>query len=275
MIHLNLSMALIPLFVLTFWTIGCVKSCGNQQTKINGRCCDMCPPGTYVEEFCSESQQTACKACPEGHFSQLHNIFDRCEKCQTCQHYAVKCKSTTNATCSCADGFLCSNSICSTCVEDKCVTGERLKRTVVSSNARVIEYSYECEAICGEKEYFDVQKNGCTPLTQCSVLGFPEKFSGNRTHNSICDRPEPKDDGTFIHVILGISVILLSLSLFLFMSYTCIKYLRIHTANHKPMLAVPTNISDFHLPKEESGLQFVQDGSKESHSCELESIILR
>lgn len=41
------------------------------------------------------------------------------------------------------------------------------------------------------------------------------------------------------------------------------------------MLAVPTNISDFHLPKEESGLQFVQDGSKDSDICDLESIILR
>ncbi|XP_026022161.1 tumor necrosis factor receptor superfamily member 3-like [Astatotilapia calliptera] len=211
---------------------------------MSGRCCNKCPPGTYVEEFCSDRQQTACKACPDGHFSQLPNLFDRCEKCQTCQHYAVKCTSTTNATCSCAAGFLCSNSICSTCVKDKCVTGEKPKRTVVSSNARVIEYSYQCEAIC----------------------------PGNRTHDSICDKP---DGGDFIHVILGISVILLSLSLFLFMSYTCIKYLRIHTANHKPMLAVPTNISDFHLPKEESGLQFVQDGSKDSDICDLESIILR
>uniref|UniRef100_A0A3B4GIW4 TNFR-Cys domain-containing protein n=2 Tax=Haplochromini TaxID=319058 RepID=A0A3B4GIW4_9CICH len=84
MIHLNLSMALIALFV-AFWTIGCVKSCGDQQTQMSGRCCNKCPPGTYVEEFCSDRQQTACKACPDGHFSQLPNLFDRCEKCQTCQ----------------------------------------------------------------------------------------------------------------------------------------------------------------------------------------------
>lgn len=37
---------------------------------------------------------------------------------------------------------------------------------VVSSNARVIDYSYQCEAICGEKQYFDVQTNDCKPLTQ-------------------------------------------------------------------------------------------------------------
>ncbi|XP_030586344.1 tumor necrosis factor receptor superfamily member 18 [Archocentrus centrarchus] len=261
------------LLVLTLWTIGNVKGCGVRQTKIDGRCCDLCQPGTFVKEFCSESQQSVCEACPEGSFSHFDNVFDRCEKCQTCQFYDRKCTSTTNATCTCAAGFLCSNSICSTCVEDKCVIGERLKQTVISSDEKVIEYSYQCEPICRENEYFDVQKNICKLLTQCRPFGFAERFPGNRTHDTVCER----NDGHFIHVILGISVILLSLSLFLFLSYTCIKYLRMHTANCKPTLAVPANIIDFHLPKEESGLQFFQDelkNSDTSHKLHLETIII-
>lgn len=50
MIHLNLSMALIALFV-AFWTIGCVKSCGDQQTQMSGRCCNKCPPGKKKQTF--------------------------------------------------------------------------------------------------------------------------------------------------------------------------------------------------------------------------------
>lgn len=43
------------------------------------------------------------------------------------------------------------------------------------------------------------------------------------------------------------------------------------------MLAVPTNISDFHLPKEESGLQLFQDEFKDSdtsHQLPLETIFI-
>lgn len=43
--------------------------------------------------------------------------------------YAEKCTPTTDAKCSCRNGFLCSNNACSKCEEKKCVTGEKVKRT--------------------------------------------------------------------------------------------------------------------------------------------------
>lgn len=43
--------------------------------------------------------------------------------------YAENCTATTDAKCSCMRGFLCSDNTCSKCEENKCVTGEKLKRT--------------------------------------------------------------------------------------------------------------------------------------------------
>lgn len=38
-----------------------------------------------MKEFCSEHNQTVCSPCEEGYFSNQYTMFDRCEKCQSCQ----------------------------------------------------------------------------------------------------------------------------------------------------------------------------------------------
>ncbi|CAK6952519.1 tumor necrosis factor receptor superfamily member 18 [Scomber scombrus] len=196
----------------------------------------------------------------EGFFSHTYNIFDRCEECRSCkQDYAEKCTATTNANCSCRSGFLCSNNMCSKCEENKCVTGEKPLRT------GLIEYSYQCKPACPEKEYYDAKMDICKPWSQCNVLGLGEKFPGNKTHNSICFR----NDGGFLQVTLGIGFVLLSLTLLMLVSYTCMKVLRKHKAKDNPIdiVTVSTNTCDFHLSKEESGLQlFIQDESKDINS---------
>lgn len=131
--------------------------------------------GTHMVNFCTKSQKTVCQTCPEGYFAHLHHIFDRCEKCQTCQSkflreaeetfkrqtllvfkfsgfnsclstdYDRKCTPTTDATCTCAAGFLCSNSICSACVEDKCVTGERPKQTGRHGHSELSQFYHKAD----------------------------------------------------------------------------------------------------------------------------------
>ncbi|KAG7244421.1 hypothetical protein INR49_031289 [Caranx melampygus] len=92
----------------------------------------MCPPGTYVFKPCSKTSKTVCKPCVDGFFSNEYTFFDRCEECRSCQHvYAEKCTLTTDAKCSCPHGFLCSDGVCSACVENKNVTGEELTTTVM------------------------------------------------------------------------------------------------------------------------------------------------
>ncbi|XP_051804325.1 tumor necrosis factor receptor superfamily member 3-like [Acanthochromis polyacanthus] len=264
--------------VLTFWTIGHATGCGDRQIAINGQCCNLCPPGTYVERFCSDKQQTLCTSCPEGHFSDHYTVFDRCEPCRSCQQeFSEKCTPTTDATCSCRSGFLCSNSICSICEENKCVMGEKLNRTEISSHAGVTKYSYHCEPLCPKNAYFDATRNSCETIIRCSVLGFAERFPGNKTHPPVCDKPADAHSDSSPHLILGIGFVSLSVSLLLFLSYICMKNQRKHAESKNPVLAVSTNTSEFHLSKEESGHQLIsQTESKDSNSLDqvhLEKVI--
>ncbi|XP_041639899.1 tumor necrosis factor receptor superfamily member 18 [Cheilinus undulatus] len=255
------SLSLLCLCVWIIWTSQYAAGCGERQRKVVGQCCDLCPPGKYMKKPCSEHHQTECSSCAEGSFSDQYHFFDTCEECKSCQEYAQKCTPTTNANCSCRPGFLCSNNVCSKCEENKCVMGERLNRT------GLIGYSYHCEPLCPDAQYFDVKKNICKKRTECSLLGFPELFPGNKTHDSVCDRGE-RTYGELIHVILGLGFVLISLILLGLLSYACIKNLRKYKPADKPE-PVPSSICDFHLSKEESGFQLIiQDKSENNSLCD-------
>ncbi|XP_070815922.1 tumor necrosis factor receptor superfamily member 18 [Chaetodon trifascialis] len=269
MIPQSLSLALTC--ALNIWIIEYAAGCGARQTDINGRCCDLCPPGTYMKEFCSDHQQSVCHPCKAGTYLNQYSIFDRCKECRSChQVYAEKCTLTADAKCSCRSGFLCSNNVCSRCEENKCVIGEKPKRTEKTMGKDLIEYSYECEPACPDTAYFDVNEDICRPRIQCRMLGLVERFPGNKTHNAVCDRDEtPGPAGDFIQVFLGIGFVLLSLTLLVLLSHACIRKLMKHKSYDNPtgMLAVAANTSDFHLSKEESGFQLIiQDESKDSDS---------
>lgn len=204
------------------YSLGFVFNCNDQQVSIKGQCCDSCQPGYRLEKFCTEHQQTVCKPCEVGFFSEKHSIFDLCEECDSCeQEYAEKCTATANAKCSCRPGFLCSNNICSECEKDKCVSGEKLKRTDVAG-VNLIKYTYECEPICLEHAYYDEKKNTCIPRTMCSAFGLVELFAGNKTHNSICQMHEM--GSMYVVVITGF--VLLSVTILVILSYHCRKNLK-------------------------------------------------
>ncbi|KAI3369979.1 hypothetical protein L3Q82_024791 [Scortum barcoo] len=198
------------------------------------------------------------------------------EKGPAVQKYAEKCTPTTDARCWCRSGFLCSSEDCSRCVENKCVAGEKLK-TIANPSG---EYSYQCEPLCHDNEYFDVKENACKLQTPCSILGLAELFPGNKTHNSVCDIGDRhKSNLHFIHVMLGIGFIFLALILLVFLSYACMKTTLKHKEHNNPtnIIAPSTKTNDFHLSKEETGLQLIiQDVSKNSNTDDqllLEKII--
>ncbi|XP_031157380.2 CD27 antigen-like [Sander lucioperca] len=239
-----LSLAVIC--VLSIWTLEYTAGCVDGQDEVDGQCCDLCSPGTYLKDYCTAHQQTVCSPCEEGYFSDRRSMFDRCEKCRSCQQeYTVKCTLTTNANCSCRSGFLCSNNECSECEENKCVTGEKLKRTARALGDGLLKYSYQCERLCPHNAYFDEKEDICKMHT---------------------------DGIGSINLFLGIGFVLSSLILLVFLSYACTKNLRKHKAHNIPteILAVSTNASDFHLSKEESGHKLImQDGSENSNSVDL------
>ncbi|XP_074524871.1 tumor necrosis factor receptor superfamily member 18 [Halichoeres trimaculatus] len=259
-----LSSSLVLICVWTIWTSGYAADCGERQHKVNGRCCDLCPPGEKVKHFCSEHQQTVCVPCEKGSFSDQHHILGICEDCQSCQEYAQKCTLTTNAKCSRRPGFLCSNSVCSRCEENKCVQGEKVNRTAKTKSKGLIEYLYQCEPLCLDTEYFDAKVNICRPRTQCSLVGLPERFPGNKTHNSVCEQERPEIAGDSMYVLLGVGFILLSLTLLILLSYVCIKkFKKLKGGKSTDFVPVSTKTSDFPLSKEESSLSFIiQDESK-------------
>ncbi|TMS19068.1 Tumor necrosis factor receptor superfamily member 5 [Larimichthys crocea] len=221
-----------------------------------------------MKDFCSDKDQTVCVPCEEGHYASKFNMFDRCEECQSCQQeYAEKCTPTTDAKCLCRSGFLCSNNVCSSCEENKCVTGEKLNRT------GSIKYTYHCEPLCPDNAYFDVEKEVCTARTQCSLIGLAERFPGNKTYNSICDRGENHGNNRNMYMFLGVGFVFLSFTILVISSHVCIKNLRKHKAYARPVdIVLPTKPNDFHLSKEESGFSFqgiiFQDESKNTESLE-------
>ncbi|XP_075872883.1 tumor necrosis factor receptor superfamily member 18 isoform X2 [Nelusetta ayraudi] len=182
-----LSLCLLLSCVLNAWAD---SRCGPTQEERNHGCCDKCLPGQYLGKMCTESEKTKCEWCMDGHFAELHNMFDRCTKCRSCQQvYAENCTSTTNAKCSCRKGFLCSNKDCSECEESKCPAWEQMEWTEPLDEERSTR-NYKCEPMCATHEYFDEKQYVCKPRTQCSALGLNDEFPGNKTHNSICTSPD-------------------------------------------------------------------------------------
>ncbi|XP_030274896.1 tumor necrosis factor receptor superfamily member 18 [Sparus aurata] len=241
--------------------------------EVEGRCRNMCPPGEFLKELYTEQNGTVCSPCETGSYSSEYTMFGKCEKCLSCpQEYVEKCTATTNAKCRCSSGFLCSNNVCSSCVENKCVTGERPNKTVIAKSLvdGFEEYSYHCEPICPDNSYYERKDAVCKLRTQCAIIGLAELFPGNKTHNSVCDRGVSFiNDGGIIHMIVGIGFVLVSLTLLVLLSYACMKKLIKHKPKNNPInvVAVSANTSEYHLSKEESGCQLIiQDESKHSDS---------
>ncbi|KAK5912606.1 hypothetical protein CesoFtcFv8_002461 [Champsocephalus esox] len=236
MISLRLSLAVIS--ALTCWTIVHAAGYGERQHQVDERGCNKCPPGTYMKDYCTKEQKTVCRPCKEGFYSDQYNMFDRCEECRSCRYeYAEKCQNTTNANCSCHNGFLCSNNVCSECQVNKCVKGEKPKKTEIALDAKMINYTYQCELLKEERP---------------NLTSEPS--------------PERRRDGVdYVPVILGIGFVLVSLTLLVFLSYACVKNLKKYRAHNDPkeVLAVSINTSDSRLSKEESGsVLIMQDESK-------------
>ncbi|XP_037346064.2 CD27 antigen-like [Pungitius pungitius] len=213
-------------------------ACGNGQRVVDGQCCDLCPPGTFMKGLCSE--QKGCGPCEEGFFSDKYHLFGYCEKCRSCpQEVSVKCTATTDTKCSCRSGFLCSDNLCSTCENNTCVVGEKLNWTNKTLTDGLIKYSYTCEP-----------QRDVLPETQ---------------------REGPDSN----HLTLSIVIVLLSLTLFVSVFYGCMMNRGKHREYNNPVeiVAVPNNASNFHLSKEESGLELImQEESKNSNSLSLQRL---
>ncbi|XP_075997346.1 tumor necrosis factor receptor superfamily member 18 isoform X2 [Genypterus blacodes] len=213
-------------------------------------CEPVCPNDTYLDTL-----EDICKSLP--HLIGLRELFPGNKTNNSICHisaYDANCTATTDARCSCSPGFRCSNHLCSKCEKErKCEAGDKLKRTGLKV------YSYTCEPACPNDTYLDTLENICKPLTQCSLIGLPELFPGNKTHNSLCHTSGTHSNGTWIHFSFGFTLLV-------FLCYVCNIY-RMHRAKSKhpeEMLAAKT--CELQLSREESCIQVLLDENKDSIS---------
>ncbi|XP_026140064.1 tumor necrosis factor receptor superfamily member 5 isoform X2 [Carassius auratus] len=83
-------------------------------------CCKKCKPGEYVLENCKYQSATQCATCGNGFFTNDYNsYFNWCPDCRTCTKdhmtYKKNCTTTSNAVCTCVEGYRCTDSDCQAC----------------------------------------------------------------------------------------------------------------------------------------------------------------
>ncbi|XP_061146258.1 tumor necrosis factor receptor superfamily member 5 [Syngnathus typhle] len=140
--------SLAALFALCIWVVKYVagSNCPEPLTAfINGRCCKQCPPGQYLEDFCTETRETLCRPCSNNSFSEKYNVFNKCTPCQLCQENEEKCSPA--AKCLCRPGFLCSDDMCSECVKPSRHVGEEMEKTEKDAFCMILGIGYGILAV--------------------------------------------------------------------------------------------------------------------------------
>lgn len=250
-----LNLHLGAICILSFWTVALAEKCNNEQFEKNGICCDVCPPGTYVNESCTEHKRTICSNCLDGTYSEHRNVLGNCQRCLTCeQAEARKCTVTTNANCSCNPGFLCSDDVCSKCEKKKkCQKGEQLERIGFR------DYFYSCVP-CPNNTYSNTEEGSCKPVLQCNAIGFSVRFPGNKTHNSICyDAHARSNTWHFLAIAFVFFAFAILMFLYQLWKNKITKRRCIATVDPAEIIsaAVP-EMCIYHLSKEETGDQLIQ-----------------
>nr|XP_032823233.1 tumor necrosis factor receptor superfamily member 3-like isoform X1 [Petromyzon marinus] len=163
-------------------------ACRDSQYLHQGRCCEQCPTGYFVEAHCTASAQTQCKLCPEGFFLEVTSGRDGCLRCQHCDPVdgldeAVHCSATSDARCRCQAGSFCSHPSGSSCLlcrsHSWCDAGTQLLRNG-SETADV-----ECVP-CSPGTFSPGGNSRCKPHTNCSSEGRLLVLEGSAVSDARC-----------------------------------------------------------------------------------------
>ncbi|XP_042345350.1 tumor necrosis factor receptor superfamily member 5 [Plectropomus leopardus] len=83
-------------------------------------CCDMCPPGQFIERRSDNTCDHRCKPCEGNRFIENYNEELTCEVCDNCDKpnmvYKSNCSTTRNTVCGCKAGYRCGDKPCTHCV---------------------------------------------------------------------------------------------------------------------------------------------------------------
>ncbi|KAF7711420.1 hypothetical protein HF521_000431 [Silurus meridionalis] len=129
-------MDIVRLYMLLFATGYVLSICmalecnWKRQYEYKGKCCQICPLGTFPIQHCTNSSESVCKNCT--------NMNDHCF----------------------CNNNLCEDDTCSKCSPTKkCTPGEKLIRT------GLFKFRYICEP-CPSQTYNDEERNICKPTME-------------------------------------------------------------------------------------------------------------
>ncbi|XP_019396705.1 PREDICTED: tumor necrosis factor receptor superfamily member 25 [Crocodylus porosus] len=115
---------------------------GQLQPRGTQHCCQMCPPGTFMESPCAHAgEKPTCRHCPTGTFLSACNTMLECHACSECdaqvsQVVLKNCTAASDVVCGCRPGYFqrCSQPSCEdfTCTQCRQCRGRSTRRNCSS-----------------------------------------------------------------------------------------------------------------------------------------------
>ncbi|XP_006881653.1 PREDICTED: tumor necrosis factor receptor superfamily member 5 [Elephantulus edwardii] len=161
--------------------------CRPEQYQVNGRCCDLCPPGKKLVNDCAENIDTECQSCREGEFLSSLNRARRCHPHKYCDpNLGLKVQKEgtvdTDTTCVCEEGWHCASDACERCIQHRlCHPGFGVQELGTGVSDTV------CEP-CPIGHFSNVSSalEKCHPWTSCSSKDLVELRAGTNMTDAIC-----------------------------------------------------------------------------------------
>ncbi|XP_057690114.1 tumor necrosis factor receptor superfamily member 5 isoform X1 [Corythoichthys intestinalis] len=152
-----------------------------------GKCCNRCPPGSFVAADCDHNNKTWCEVCRQGLYTATKNHLRQCRVCRSCsasnnQITQKECAPNKDTVCKCASGYFCSGDTCDHCMlGTSCPLGSGVKVEPSGANDTI------CTP-CVNGTYSNVSDSysACQTHTRCEDLGRVLRTAGTSTSDAIC-----------------------------------------------------------------------------------------
>ncbi|XP_067837279.1 tumor necrosis factor receptor superfamily member 3-like [Heptranchias perlo] len=160
------------------------------------QCCRKCSPGHYAYRRCTQSQDTDCRPCPPGEFTEFWNYILECKLCPACDQrrglvVQENCSSTVKTKCQCVSGMHCVDvRDCTDCeLHRSCPPGAEISR------AGTPTHDTTCVP-CPPGTFQKVESlERCQRHKNCSAHRLVEAREGTANSDAICKDPEPARAG--------------------------------------------------------------------------------
>ncbi|XP_062897691.1 tumor necrosis factor receptor superfamily member 5-like isoform X1 [Mobula hypostoma] len=187
-----------------------------------GKCCHLCPPGTYMSRECTEETDSECQPCGPDRYQSEWNVLEHCHLHKVCTNnggFVVEKAgtSTSDTVCQCQVGKHCVNKDCEICEENNvCEPGYGVVYKEEGANFTIPV----CE-VC-EAGYFSNISSNLEPCRKWSDCGSLHMLvNGTITKDVECGSQVPSSKVGLVVVIALLTTVLsfILLSFFIYSGY--------------------------------------------------------